>query len=305
MRRWTGARDSFNALRWKGATMLKKGLCYGGLRRDLEPRAAFERARAAGFDGLELGLDHEGRVGLPPPFDAPDRAAALAREVGLELPSAMGPGFVDLFDRDPAETLPEILRRTERGCQAAQALGAGAILQIPGYVQIMWDPSSPVIPYDVAWERALVIYQELAPVAERYGITLCVENVWNRFLLSPLELRAFVDAVGSPAVRVYFDVGNQVVHGFPEQWVRILGPRIGRIHLKDFRRAVGTLHGFVMLLEGDVDWAETMRAVRETGYSGYLTAEYGPYRHGPDTLLTHLSASMDRLIELAEGDPVR
>jgi L-ribulose-5-phosphate 3-epimerase len=285
--------------------MLKKGLCYGGLRRDPEPRAAFERARAAGFDGIELGLDHEGRVGLPPPYDAPDRAAALAREVGLELPSTMGPGFVDLFDKDPTETLPEILRRTERGCEAARTLGASAILQIPGYVQIMWDANSPVIPYDVAWDRALTIYRELAPIAERHGVTLCVENVWNRFLLSPLEMRAFVDAVGSPAVRVYFDIGNQVVNGFPEQWVRILGARIGRIHLKDFRRAVGTLNGFVMLLEGDVDWTETMRAVRDFGYSGYLTAEYGPYSHGPETLLAHLSASMDRLIGLAEGDRVR
>ena len=173
------------------------------------------------------------------------------------------------------------------------------MLQIPGFVQIVWDPKSPVIPYDVAWERGLTIYRELAPVAERHGVTLCVENVWNRFLLSPREMREFVDTVGSPAVRVYFDVGNVVVSGFPEQWLRILGPRIGCIHLKDFRASVGTLDGFVMLLEGDVNWAEVMAAIREIGYDGTLTAEYGPYRHGPDTLLAHLSSSMDRIIALA------
>jgi L-ribulose-5-phosphate 3-epimerase len=281
--------------------MLKKGLCYGGLRRDLEPREAFERARAAGFDGIELGLNAEGRVGLPPPYNEPDQAAELARRVGLELPSVSGPGFVDLFARETEEILPEIVARTERGCQAARALGATAMLQIPGFVQIAWDPKSPVIPYDVAWERALTIYGALAPVAEKHGVCLCVENVWNRFLLSPLEMRQFVDAIGSPAVRVYFDVGNQLVNGFPEQWLRILGPRIGRIHLKDFRTAIGNLNGFVMLLEGDVDWAAVMSAVSEIGYEGYLTAEYGPYRHGPDTLLAHLSASMDRIIGLVDG----
>jgi L-ribulose-5-phosphate 3-epimerase len=279
--------------------MLKKGLCYGGLRRDLEPREAFERARAAGFDGIELGLNGEGRVGLPPPYNEPDQAAELARSVGLELPSVSGPGFVDLFPRETEEILPEIVARTERGCQAARALGATAMLQIPGFVQIAWDPKSPVISYDVAWDRALAIYRALAPIAERHGVCLCVENVWNRFLLSPLEMRQFVDAIGSPAVRVYFDVGNQLVNGFPEQWIRILGPRIGRIHLKDFRSAIGNLNGFVMLLEGDVDWAAVMGAVSEIGYDGYLTAEYGPYRHGPDTLLAHLSASMDRIIALA------
>jgi L-ribulose-5-phosphate 3-epimerase len=278
--------------------MLKKGLCSAGLRRDLEPREAFERARAAGFDGIELGLNGEGRVGLPAPYNEPDQAAELARSVGLELPSVSGPGFVDLFPRETEEILPEIVARTERGCQAARALGATAMLQIPGFVQIAWDPKSPVISYDVAWDRALAIYRALAPVAERHGVCLCVENVWNRFLLSPLEMRQFVDAIGSPAVRVYFDVGNQLVNGFPEQWLRILGPRIGRIHLKDFRTAIGNLNGFVMLLEGDVDWAVVMGAVSEIGYDGYLTAEYGPYRHGPDTLLAHLSASMDRIIAL-------
>src|SRR5262245_40165275 len=103
-------------------TMLKKGLCVAGLRRDLEPRAAFEQARAAGFDGIELGINAEGRVGLPPPYDAPDRAAELARSVGLELPSVGGPGFLDLFPREPDEVLPEIVARVERGCQAARVL---------------------------------------------------------------------------------------------------------------------------------------------------------------------------------------
>jgi len=132
-------------------------------------------------------------------------------------------------------------------------------------------------------------------------VTIAVEEVWNKFLLSPLEMRQFVDAVGSPYVQVYFDVGNQLAVGFPEQWIRILGSRVRRIHLKDFRIAIGNINGFVTLLEGNVNCSDTMRAVREVGYNGYLTAEYGPYAHGPDVLLQHLSASMDRIIALAEA----
>src|SRR5436309_509330 len=102
--------------------MLKKGLCHGNLRRDLEPPAAFQRAKDHGFDGLELRLDSEGRVGLPAPYDDPVRAAALARELGLELPSTMGPGIVDLFHLEPEESLPRLIERTDRGLQAARAL---------------------------------------------------------------------------------------------------------------------------------------------------------------------------------------
>jgi L-ribulose-5-phosphate 3-epimerase len=279
--------------------MLKKGLCHGNLRRDLDPREAFGRAAEHGFHGLELRLDEEGRVALPPPYDRPDKAAELARSVGLELPSTMGPGFVDLFHLEPEESLPEIVARTDRGLQAAKALGAGAILQIPGYVQVMWDPKSPVVPYDVAYDRSLTIYRELRKVAERHQVTICLENVWNRFLLSPLEFRALVDDIGSPWIRAYFDVGNVLVSGFPEQWIRILGDRIGRIHLKDFKTSIGNLQGFVMLLEGNVDWPAVMSAVRDAGYDGYMTAEYGPYAHAPDVLLAHLSASMDAIISLA------
>lgn len=276
----------------------KKGLCQGNLRRDLDPLQAFERAAHSGFHGLELRLDADGRVELPSPYDEPDHAAELARSVGLELPSTMGPQFVDLFHKEPDESLPEIMRRTERGLQSAKALGATAILQIPGYVQVAWNPASPIVPYDVAYDRSLRIYRELKALAERYEVTLCVENVWNRFLLSPLEMRAFIDEIGSPCVQAYFDVGNVLAYGFPEQWLRILDRRVAKIHLKDFKSAIGNLQGFTMLLEGNVNWAEVGSAIGAIGYSGYLTAEYGPYVHAPDTLLSHLSASMDAIIEM-------
>lgn len=278
--------------------MFKKGLCQGNLRRDLDPREALSKAAERGFHGIELGLNGDGRTGLAAPYDEPDKAAELARSLGLELPSTMGPSFLDLFHLELDESLPQIVARTDRGLQGAKALGATAVLQIPGFVQVAWDPRSPIVPYDVAYDRSVAIYRELAKVAEKHQITLCVENVWNRFLLSPLEMRSFVDTIGSPYVKAYFDVGNVLFSGFPEQWIKILGSRIERVHLKDFRTAVGNLQGFVTLLEGDVNWKEVMSALREIGYTGYLTAEYGPYGHCPDVLLDHLSAAMDALIAL-------
>src|SRR5437763_5822185 len=143
----------------------------------------------------------------------------------MELHSTMRPAILNLLHLEIDESLPKMIERTDRGLQAARALGASAILQIPGYVQVMWDPKSPILSYDVAYERAVTIYRELAKVGEKHQVTICVENVWNRFLLSPLEFRAFIDEIGSPYVRAYFDVGNVLVNGFPEQWIRILGER--------------------------------------------------------------------------------
>jgi L-ribulose-5-phosphate 3-epimerase len=126
------------------------------------------------------------------------------------------------------------------------------------------------VPYDVAYERAGEFLEGALPLARENGVSICVENVWNKFLLSPLEMKAFVDRFDDPRLQVYFDVGNALATGYPEQWIGILGERIGRVHLKDYRRAVGTVDGFVDLLAGDVDWPAVVSALRdvETGTSG-------------------------------------
>ncbi|RKY67851.1 MAG: sugar phosphate isomerase/epimerase, partial [Candidatus Latescibacterota bacterium] len=140
--------------------------------------------------------------------------------------------------------------------------------------------------------------RELAPVAEQLKVAVCVENVWNKFLLSPLEMRDFVDAVDSEYVGVYFDVGNVIPMGYPEHWIQILGKRIKRVHFKDFRRNVGTLDGFVDLLEGDVNWPEVMAALRRIGYNSYATAEMiPPYTHHPEALVCNTSRSMDYILK--------
>jgi hexulose-6-phosphate isomerase len=133
-------------------------------------------------------------------------------------------------------------------------------------------------------------------LAEALNVSLLVENIWNKFLLSPLEMRTLIDSIGSPRVGTLLDTGNVVAFGYPEQWVRILGKRIGEVHLKDYRESVGGINGFVGLLEGDVAWPEVMAALVEIGYDGFLTAEVFPYRHYGETILRHTSESMDRIM---------
>jgi hexulose-6-phosphate isomerase len=132
-------------------------------------------------------------------------------------------------------------------------------------------------------------------VAPQLKVVLAVENVWNRFLLSPVEMAYFVDSIGSDYVACYFDVGNVLPFGYPQDWIRTLGSRVKRIHMKDFKRSVGNFNGFCDLTEGDVPWAEVMKALKEIGYKGPVTGEMMPYR---PTLLDLTSTAMDWILSL-------
>jgi hexulose-6-phosphate isomerase len=139
--------------------------------------------------------------------------------------------------------------------------------------------------------------KKLAPIAEEYGVHIAIENVWNKFLLSTLEMRAFVDAIGSDYVGVYLDTGNVMFAGYPEQWIKILGKRIKKVHFKEFRTNVGTLDGFVDLLAGDVNWKAVMQAFEKVGYDGWVTGEMIPaYAQHSEQIIYNTSNSMDKII---------
>ena len=116
--------------------------------------------------------------------------------------------------------------------------------------------------------------------------------------MAPLEFRDFIDKIGSPYVGCYFDVANTLLTGYPDQWIRILGrERIKKVHVKDFRRSVGTLDGFVDLLAGDIDFESVIAALRDIGYDDYLTAEMmPPYKQYSDQIIYNTAASLDRII---------
>jgi len=253
---------------------------------------AISMAKEIGFDAFEVCVGSKGPVRL----DASEADVAAIRQHAenkdIELTSVgCGLGWeLPLTSMDPKvrEQGKEALAKT---LQIAQWLGVDSVLTVPGTVD-------PVTPYDMAIENALAALGDLVPVAEKHRVCIALENVWNKFLLSPVEMRDFIDQFDSPYVGAFFDIGNIVLYGYPEQWIRILGNRIRMIHAKDFRAAAGNMNGFVMLMEGDVDWPEVMAALRDVGYDKALVAEYGAYAHSREAMLKHVLTSLRAILAL-------
>jgi hexulose-6-phosphate isomerase len=154
--------------------------------------------------------------------------------------------------------------------------------------------SADIIRYDHAVARAREAVKELLDTAEKVAVDLCVENVWNGMFYSPLEFIDFVDSFKSPRCGVYFDVGNGMgYHQHPPHWIELLGKRIRRVHLKDFKQSIGTLAGFCDLMNGDLPWNETMAALRRVGYDNTLVAEMIPW---DPAVLARTSVAMDRIM---------
>lgn len=247
---------------------------------------AFAIAKAAGFEAVEVAVAENGPLTPGSTRQECERVAAQAEAAGLKLSSlASGMGWTHHLTTSNEAARRRSIEITAQSLQIAAWLGVDAMLCVPGAVEVEGTP------YDAAYENALASLRELAPLAETLGVTLGIENVWNKFLLSPLEMRDFLDAVGSSRVGCYFDVGNVLLTGFPQQWISILGRRIARVHFKDFNVSVGTLEGFCPLLEGDVDYGAVMQALRQIGYEGAVTAEFFDCEDD----LPAISRAMDRI----------
>ena len=137
----------------------------------------------------------------------------------------------------------------------------------------------------------------LKETAEKLEIHIGIENVWNKFLLSPLEMRDFIDKINSPFVGAYLDIGNVIYSGYPEQWIKILNTRIKRVHFKDYRKAMSGLGGFVDLLSGDVNWAEVMSGFAKIGYDSWVTGEMiPPYAQHSEQIIFNTSNSMNKIL---------
>lgn len=254
------------------------GSVPGGLSKD-----GLALAREAGFTGVEI----------PTLDDAPARqqAADLVRRYGLEVLGVMNRVHwaQPLSDPDPAVRAASVAGlRASLG--TACACGAGAVLLVPAVV-------TPAVSYEAAWIRSAA---EILPVVEEFeaaGVVLAIENVWNRFLLSPPEFARYVDQFESPLVRAYFDVGNIGLYGYAPQWIRSLGGRIARVHVKGFdtrtRAFTATLGG------GDVDWPAVVEALGAIGYDGWVTCEMPQDKEDPRGGFLALGEEWDRLFGAA------
>lgn len=260
-------------------------------------------AKAAGFAGFEIDLSADGPVNLESTPADLTAVRALAKKCGLEL-SGLATGLywvANAVSADPANR-EKAGRILQKQIECAAALGIDTILVVPGAVGVDFIPGAEIVPYHLAYERAEDFIRIALPAAEKAGVTLGIENVWNKFLLSPLEMRAFIDGFGSERVGAYFDVGNPLATGYPEHWIAALGARIRRVHFKDYRRAVGTVAGFCDLLSGDVNWPGVMAELKAAGYAGWVAAEMIPpvpfYQHCPEVLIHNTSRAMDAIFAL-------
>ena len=253
----------------------------GGLDAKKPLSEAMQEAKDLGFDAIELAVASHGVL--------TDRAiqaqcrdiAATAKKIGIEISSvASGESWTCSPTANAPQRRAKIIDFTRSALQVTKWLGSDAYLFVPGAVDVFFLPDAEVIPYDVCYERAGEAVRQILPAAEETGVALCIENVWNKFLLSPLEMRDFIDSFGSKMVVAYFDVGNVLLTGYPDQWIRILGKRIKRVHVKDFKLSAGTAAGFVDLLEGNVDFVAVKKALGRIGYDGYVTAELLPFEQG-------------------------
>ena len=260
---------------------LKKGIMWGSIGVGDTILEKFQLAKQAGFEGIE-------------PMSHLDRNEVLkARDAtGLKIPSVCGALHWKFLLSDPDPSIREQgIAALKVSLEDASAYGADTVLLVPGRV-------TDSVSYDDCWNRTVEELKKIIPLAINLEVKIALENVWNNFLLSPMEAASFVDQFKSPYLGFYFDCGNILAYGWPEQWIKILGRRIAKVHIKEYSRKIadkqGKGAGFgVNLLEGDVNWPVVMKALDDIGYSGWTTIE----QPGGDTT-EGLKDLCDRLINI-------
>ncbi|SHF42263.1 hexulose-6-phosphate isomerase [Mariniphaga anaerophila] len=263
---------------------LKKGLGFGMIKEDLSLTDKFKLVKDLGFDGVELNS----------PLDLNVSEVLEAKEKsGIELPSVVNKDHwkKPLSDPDP-EVRKACIQSVAQSLQDVKDLGGDTVLVVPGVV-------NENVSYEQAYNTALDSVRELIPYAEKTGMQVALENVWNNFLLSPVEAKRFVDDINHPLIGWYFDIGNILRYGWPEHWIKTLNSRIMKLHIKEFSRKLmnekGLWEGFkVNLLDGDNNWPVVMKAVSEINHrGGWLTAEVSG---GDRAHLEDISKRMDKII---------
>lgn len=287
---------------------MKKGINQWSFPEGMSIPDCIKLAKRAGFDGIELALAETGPLSLESGEKeiAEIRLAAEAEGIGISS-LACGLGWSYALTSESKLNRDKAIDIVKRQLEVAAALQADTILVVPGSVGVDFIPGAGVTEYDVAYDNALEALAGLASQAAAAQVSIGVENVWNKFLLSPLEMRNFIDSIGSSWVGAYLDVGNTLLTGYPEHWIKILNRRIKKVHFKDFRRSGAGLSAFVDLLAGDVDYPLVMRKLREIEYSDYVIAEMiPPYRHYPEQIIFNTSGAMDAILAGARegGDAV-
>lgn len=265
---------------------LEKSLLFGMIGGGGTLLEKLKRARSAGFSGVELDSPAQG-------FTVDEALAALA-ESGMRVADVVDSVHWSKPLSSPDASVRDAGRAALEGAlRDARRYGTDSVLLVPAIV-------NAEVSYAEAWERSTAEITKVLPLAAELKVHVAIENVWNNFLLSPLEAARYVDQFASPWVGWHFDVGNVVLYGWPEQWLRTLGKRVKRLHVKEYSRKqldeLGRWKGFdVELGEGDCRWPEVLRALADIGYAGWASAEVAG---GDEARLRDVSRRMDRVLGL-------
>jgi hexulose-6-phosphate isomerase len=263
------------------AGQVKKAVLLSMLPKELAFRERFQLARDVGFEGIEIGTVTDAKEA--------DEIKDASAKTGLLIHSVMN---AEHWRSPLSSAEPEVVAKSVAGMETslrnAKLWGAGVVLLVPAVV-------NPQTGYQDAWTRSQkVIRERILPLAAELQVIVGIEEVWNKFLLSPLELNKYVDEFQSPWVRAYVDVGNMVFYGYPQDWIRTVGKRTVRVHLKDFQldRPNGKF-AWKNLGEGDIDWPEVRKALADIGYESWATVEI---QGGDATYLKDVAARFDRFL---------
>lgn len=252
---------------------LKKAVLITMLPKQMSYLDRFKLAVDVGFEGIEAQT-------VTDPKEA-DQIKEASEKAKIRIHSVMNMAHWrhPLSSPDP-EDVKKSVEGMETSLRNAKLWGADTVLLVPAVVR-------PDTTIPQAWQRSQPHIRKLIPLAEELGVVIGIEPVWNKFLLTPYDTARYVDEFQSPWVRAYFDVGNVVMYGYPQEWIRALNKRIVKFHLKDFKYET---RQFVPLREGSIDWKEVRKAIVEIGFSGYLTVELPD---GDEAYLREVSRRVD------------
>lgn len=255
---------------------LKKAVLISMLPKDMSYLDRFKLAIDCGFEAMEAQTVTDQKEA-----EAIKEAADKAK---LRIHSVMNMAHWDnpLSSDDPAKVAAS-MKGMETSLRNAKLWGADTVLLVPAVVD-----ANTTIPQ--AWQRSVPNIKKLIPLAKELNVVIAIEEVWNKFLLTPYDHAKYIDEFKSPWIKAYFDVGNIVMYGFPQEWIRALGKRIVKFHLKDFNTKT---RNFVDLREGSIDWPAVRKAIADIGFSGYLTVEL---RGGNKEYLQEVSRRVDKIL---------
>lgn len=257
---------------------IQKGVLIGMTPKTMSYTDRFKLARDVGFEAMECETTPDERTAEEL------KKASEAAKLPIHSVMNMAHWKFPLSSADPA-VVAESIKGMETSLRNAAFWGASTVLLVPAVV-------NPQTGYQDAWKRSTEQIKKLIPLAQQLKVVIGVENVWNKFLLSPVEFAAYVDQFKSPWVRAYFDVGNVVLMGYPQDWIRTLGKRIVKVHLKDFKFAQRRAE-FPALREGEIDWPAVYKALADIGYKGAATVELNG---GDEAYLREVSRRVDLIL---------